>query len=144
MSQSSREVYDALLAEGYAVTPQVAVGGYRIDMVIEGGGDRRLAVELDGEKWHGPERWWADYRRQLALERMGWTFWRCWGSDWRLERAACLNDLRSVLDAMGIHAGHTAVHAHQYTEHRVLSEAPTSRPKVSLSADESCARWETR
>jgi transcription elongation GreA/GreB family factor len=61
------------------------------------------------------------------------------GSDWRLERAACLEDLRSVLDAMGIHSGHTAVQAHQYTEHRVLSEAPTSGPKVSLPADESCA-----
>ncbi len=60
LKEFEREVYDALLAEGYAVTPQVAVGGYRIDMVIEGGGDRRLAVELDGEKWHGPERWWAD------------------------------------------------------------------------------------
>jgi very-short-patch-repair endonuclease len=54
-SDFEREVYDALLAEGYGVTPQVAVGGYRIDMVIEGGGDRRLAVELDGEKWHSPE-----------------------------------------------------------------------------------------
>ena len=74
-------------------------------MVVEGGGDRRLAIELDGEKWHGPERWWADYRRQLALERMGWTFWRCWGADWRLNRSACLEDLISVLEAMGIRPG---------------------------------------
>ena len=120
-----REVYDSLVAEGYAVTPQVPVGDFRIDMVIEGGGDRRLAVELDGEKWHGPERWWADYRRQLALERMGWTFWRCWGSDWKLNRSACLQDLRSMLVSLGIRPGSSTVSWGEYTEHRIFENAPS-------------------
>ena len=123
-----REVYDSLLAQEYIVTPQVPVGSFRIDMVVEGGGDRRLAVELDGEKWHGPEKWWADHRRQLALERMGWTFWRCWGSDWRLNRSACLEDLTSVLEAMGIRPGNGATTgSHQFTEHRVLEMFPHPR-----------------
>jgi very-short-patch-repair endonuclease len=127
-SDFEREVYDSLLAQEYIVTPQVPVGSFRIDMVVEGGGDRRLAVELDGEKWHGPEKWWADHRRQLALERMGWTFWRCWGSDWRLNRSACLEDLTSVLEAMGIRPGNGATTgSHQFTEHRVLENAPTSK-----------------
>jgi very-short-patch-repair endonuclease len=121
-----KEVYDNLVAEGYAVTPQVPVGGFRIDMVIEGGGDRRLAVELDGEKWHGPERWWADYKRQLTLERMGWTFWRCWGSDWRLNRSACLQDLKSLLDSLGIRPGNASTLSGEYTQHRVY-ESPRSQ-----------------
>jgi len=124
-SDFEREVYDALLAKGYLVTPQVPVGSFRIDLVVEGGGDRRLAIELDGEKWHGPERWWADYKRQLALERMGWTFWRCWGSDWRLDRSACLNDVTLVLDALGIQPGTGTAASHQYTEYRVFEQAPT-------------------
>jgi hypothetical protein len=38
-SEFEREVYDRLVGEGYSVTPQVPAGGFRIDMVIEGGGD---------------------------------------------------------------------------------------------------------
>src|SRR6476469_9844468 len=71
-------------------------------------------LRRDGEKWHGPDRWWADYKRQVTLERMGWTFWRCWGSDWRLDRAACLSDLHSVLGAMGILPGQTPYASHEY------------------------------
>ena len=32
--------------------------------------DRRLAIELDGDKYHGPDRWADDIRRQRALERL--------------------------------------------------------------------------
>jgi very-short-patch-repair endonuclease len=130
-SEFETEVYDALVGLQYAITPQVPVGGYRIDLVVEGGADRRLAVELDGEKWHGPDRWWADYKRQVTLERMGWTFWRCWGSHWRLDRTACLADLQSVLESMGIQPGNAPHLSHAYTEHRVLTEPPilsTHRP----------------
>ncbi|ALS78617.1 hypothetical protein AUO94_08050 [Planococcus kocurii] len=48
------DVLRMILAKGYKVTPQVKVGQYRIDLVIEGLRDR-LAVECDGEKWHGPK-----------------------------------------------------------------------------------------
>jgi len=58
----------------------VRVACYYIDFVIEGDGDRRLAIELDGDNYHGPDRWDADIRRQKMLERLGRTFWRCWGS----------------------------------------------------------------
>ena len=124
-SDFEREVYDSLLAQGYIVTPQVPVGSFRIDMVVEGGGDRRLAVELDGEKWHGPERWWADHRRQLALERMGWTFWRCWGSDWS---SIVQLALRFDFGIGGNGIPHSATTwSHQFTEHRLLENAPTSK-----------------
>lgn len=48
------DVLRMILAKGYKVTPQVKVGQYRINLVIEGLRDR-LAVECDGEKWHSPE-----------------------------------------------------------------------------------------
>ena len=92
-SPFEREVGERLLKLGYRLRPQVAVGGYRIDFVVEGTGDRRLAVELDGDAYHGPDKWVADLHRQRALERMGWTFWRCWGSHWRADPDACLDDL---------------------------------------------------
>lgn len=76
-SGCERDVGRRLLALGYRLRPQVPVAGYAIDFVIEGAGDRRLAVELDGDNRHGPERWADDIRRQKILERLGWTFWRC-------------------------------------------------------------------
>ena len=63
-----REVGRRLLARGYRARPQVRVGGFRIDFVVEGEGDRRLAVELDGDRFHGPDRWADDLRRQEQPE----------------------------------------------------------------------------
>ena len=67
----------ALTSRGYRVIPQVKTGAYRIDMVIEGVGDVRLAIECDGDEFHGPDRWAHDMNQQRVLERVGWVFWRC-------------------------------------------------------------------
>jgi very-short-patch-repair endonuclease len=101
-SQFEREFGARLLDLGYRIRPQVPVAGFRIDFVIEGAENRRLAVELDGDRWHSPERWAEDFRRQNALERLGWTFWRCWGSNWVADPNACLADLQRTLERMGI------------------------------------------
>ena len=97
-----RDVYGELFARGYRVIPQVPAAGYRIDMVVEGADDRRLAIELDGDEFHGPDRWPADMARQRVLERAGWTFWRCFASTWSLRREAVLGELLALLEKMGI------------------------------------------
>jgi very-short-patch-repair endonuclease len=97
-----RDVYTELFTRGYRVIPQVPAAGYRIDMVIEGADDRRLAIELDGDEFHGPDRWAADMGRQRVLERAGWTFWRCFASTWSLQREAVLAELLAQLESMGI------------------------------------------
>jgi very-short-patch-repair endonuclease len=101
-SKFERDFGRCLLELGYRLKPQVPVGGYRIDFVIEGADDRRLAIELDGDMYHGPDKWAEDVRRQKALERLGWVFWRCWGSSWIADRQGCLDDLRATLDRLGI------------------------------------------
>ena len=97
-----REVYTELFERGYRVIPQVPAAGYRIDMVVEGANDRRLAIELDGDEFHGPDRWAADMGRQRVLERAGWIFWRCFASTWSLQRDAVLAELLAQLASMGI------------------------------------------
>jgi very-short-patch-repair endonuclease len=97
-----RDVYSSLVDLGYRVTPQVKSGSYRIDMVVEGANDMRLAIECDGDEFHGPDRWPADMQRQRILERAGWVFWRCFASTWSLRKADVLAELRSRLQAMGI------------------------------------------
>jgi very-short-patch-repair endonuclease len=97
-----REVYSALVERGYRVLPQVRTGAYRIDMVVEGAGDVRLAIECDGDEFHGPDRWPQDMARQRVLERAGWTFWRCFASTWLLRRDDVFAELVGRLTAMGI------------------------------------------
>ena len=97
-----RDVYTELFKRGYRVIPQVPAAGYRIDMVVEGADDRRLAIELDGDEFHGPDRWAADMGRQRVLERAGWIFWRCFASTWSLQRDAVLAELLAQLAGMGI------------------------------------------
>lgn len=101
-SPFERDVFDELVQRGYRVIPQVRVGSYRIDMVVEGENDARLAVECDGDRYHGPDQWDHDIRRQRVLERAGWTFWRCFASNFVLHRADVVEDLLATLQRHGI------------------------------------------
>lgn len=105
-SDFERHVYEVIRAKGYSVRTQVAGGDqttleYRIDLVVQG--ERaRLAVECDGDEWHGPERYEQDMFRQRQLERVGWIFFRISESDFYRNREASLEPLWRNLDRLGI------------------------------------------
>lgn len=101
-SEFERDMFDELVAAGYRVEPQVRCGGFRIDFVVEGLEGRRIAVECDGDRFHGPGQWGEDMARQRVLERAGWTFWRCFGSNFRRKRKAVLEDLFTTMADQGI------------------------------------------
>lgn len=86
---------------GYRVSPQFPVAGYKIDIVVEGG-DRRMAVECDGDHWHGPERYDDDLRRQHQLERAGWTFERVRSSVYYSNAKSALGSVLRRLNELGI------------------------------------------
>jgi very-short-patch-repair endonuclease len=96
------EMFDELTKRGYRVQPQVPSGGYRIDFVVEGNEGRRLAIECDGDRFHGPGQWQDDMARQRVLERAGWTFWRCFASSFVRRRREVLDDLMGTLGKLGI------------------------------------------
>jgi very-short-patch-repair endonuclease len=96
------EMFDELVKRGFRVEPQVPCGGYRIDFVVEGNEGRRLAIECDGDRFHGPGQWQDDMMRQRVLERAGWTFWRCFASSFVRRREAVLTDLMQALQNLGI------------------------------------------
>lgn len=100
-SDFEREVLRMIVAKGYRVRPQVKVGKYRIDLVVEGLRDR-LAVECDGERWHGPEKWEEDMERQYSLERAGWKFWRVRGRQFYYDKIQSMESLWIELDRLGI------------------------------------------
>ncbi|MGG3920281.1 AAA domain-containing protein [Parageobacillus thermoglucosidasius] len=103
-SKFEEDVYRMIVAKGYRVIPQVKVGsvGKRIDLVVEGMRSR-LAVECDGDQWHGLDKWEDDIERQRVLERVGWTFWRVRGSQFYLDPEKAMSSLWEKLDEMGIY-----------------------------------------
>jgi very-short-patch-repair endonuclease len=118
-SPFEREVYDELAGRGFHVTPQVRVGQYRIDMVVEGHNDARLAIECDGDRYHGPSKWADDIHRQRVLERAGWVFWRCFASSFVRRRTAMVADLlRSLAEREIEPVGGEGAPRSVHTEHR--------------------------
>lgn len=96
------EVAKALAARHYPIQQQFPVGSYRIDIaIIEG--ERRIAVECDGERWHsGEQKLLEDLERQTVLERLGWRFIRIRGSRYYADKMATLEGVFSQLEALGV------------------------------------------
>jgi very-short-patch-repair endonuclease len=126
-----RDVYKRLIKKGYNIVPQVKVGVFSIDLVVEGENDQRLAIELDGDKYHPPEKWMDDWKRQRTMERVGWKFWRCWGSSYTIDPEGCIEDLIAVLNSMQIFPCENSTGSNIYTEQRVY-EKEQSEPDFEL------------
>lgn len=96
-----QRVFNKIVERGYLVTPQYEASGYRIDLVVTGT-HSRLAVECDGDAWHGPEQYTADLARQRDLERCGWRFFRVRESAFYVDADSSLAGLWDLLDELDI------------------------------------------
>ena len=108
-SDFERHVYRRITTRGFHVRTQVCVGDptnhrYRIDLVVEGM-QGRLAVECDGDRWHGPDRYEQDMARQRDLERAGWQFARIRGGDFYRDREQAMEPVWAELERLGIRPG---------------------------------------
>jgi very-short-patch-repair endonuclease len=92
-----------LVGKNFRVLPQFRVGNYRIDFVVVGGG-KRLAVECDGERFHGPEKLLEDMERQANLERLGWKFARIRGSIFFQDEVRAMRPVFQRLNDLGVTA----------------------------------------
>ena len=100
-SPFEKRVLVNLAAANFVVLPQFKVGSYRIDLVVVGGG-KRLAVECDGERHHGPEKLQEDMDRQAILERLGWQFVRIRGSVFFRNEERAMQSVFRKLEELGI------------------------------------------
>lgn len=93
------DVYNDIVKKGYNVIPQyeVAKGKYRIDLVVLLPDGTKIAVECDGDKWHGAEQHQNDIMRQKVLERCGWQFFRVRGYAYYTNREKALEPLWKLL-----------------------------------------------
>ncbi|XVS66404.1 AAA domain-containing protein [Actinosynnema sp. CA-299493] len=97
-----QRVFNRLVDRGYSVVPQFPAEGYRIDLVVVGA-KARLAVECDGDAWHGPDAYERDMARQRDLERCGWRFFRIRESEFYADRPAVMARLWETLQELDIH-----------------------------------------
>ncbi len=94
------DVYLRIADRGFRVLPQYRAGRHSIDLVIEG--KSRLAIECDGDHWHGPDKFDEDMARQRQLERAQWRFLRVRGSAFYRDPDAALVPLWARLSELGI------------------------------------------
>ena len=98
-------VASELVKNGYHIVQQLAVGAYRIDMVAVYG-DKKIAIECDGELYHsGEDKVREDMERQAILERIGWKFIRIRGSEYYKDRNTTINRVVKELKNYGIEPG---------------------------------------
>jgi len=102
-SDFERDVLGRLTDRGFRPVPQFRIGGYRIDFVLNAPDGRRLAIECDGDSYHGPEQWESDMRRQAVLERVGnCVFVRIRGSIFAREPEAAMRPLWQRIEELDI------------------------------------------
>ncbi|MER7437685.1 AAA domain-containing protein [Pseudonocardia alni] len=97
-----QRVHNRIASRGYTLIPQFESLGYSIDIVAVGP-TRRLAIECDGDFWHGPEAYQRDMGRQRELERCGWRFHRILESEFYRDPVAALEPLWATLAELDIH-----------------------------------------
>lgn len=98
------DVFLRIVDKGYYAVPQFEVAGYSIDLVVEGLRGR-LAIECDGDQWHGPDRYEADMMRERTLIRCGCTFWRIRGSEFYHDPDQAMASLWELLNKLRIAPG---------------------------------------
>ena len=67
------------------------------------GGQGRLAIECDGDHWHGADKYEEDMQRQRQLERCGWEFFRVRESHFYASESEALKGLWPLLEQRGIY-----------------------------------------
>ena len=126
-----------LINKGYRVISQWKVGSYRIDMVIEDG-DKRIALECDGGRWHTIDNLPDDIKRQNILERLGWTFIRIRSSEYYRYPEETMKKVVSELTNFGIKPNYSindeAIEVNQSNDNELLE-------RIKRKANNIRMRW---
>jgi len=88
-------LFTAMLLEGWIPAVQACIGDIRVDLALEAGPGRRLAIEVDGgEARHGSQRTLA---REAYLDCMGYRLLRLQGASLREDPSPAITRIRSEL-----------------------------------------------
>lgn len=125
-----QRVHNRLVERGFTLTPQFEVMGYRIDLVVVGA-HTRLAVECDGDHWHGPDQYLADLGRERDLRRAGWEFFRLRESSFYVDEHVALAPLWRRLEDLEIRPRRGNSASSSVTPESPVSPATPGSPDTS-------------
>jgi DNA replication protein DnaC len=108
------DVFLALIDRGYRVLPQYPVAQKRIDLVVEDS-QRRIAIECDGDEWHGPDEYEADCLREGIISRCGWQFARVRASSFYAQRVKAIEKLIDKITLHGVRPWNPSVTDEAYS-----------------------------
>lgn len=95
-----REIYSRIKEMGYKIIPQIKIGVYNIDFIIEGESNK-AAVICEGDKDNNMDIANA-LMQQINLERIGWNFIRVKASEYYLNKENTLEKVCDKLNELGI------------------------------------------
>lgn len=95
------EIYNELTKLGYTLVPQYPVSKYRIDLGLIFPNGSKIAIECDGDQYHGIEEYQNDIMRQKVLERCGWQFIRIRGCEYFSDKSNTIAKVVEVLKDLG-------------------------------------------
>lgn len=128
------DVYNDIVTNNYSVIPQyeVAKGRYRIDLVTLLSNGIKIAIECDGDKYHGAEQFQNDLMRQKVLERCGWQFFRVKGAEYYSDRKKALEPLWKLLRTNDTQKEEQPItnNHHQGQEEIIIEVRETVEPEV--------------
>lgn len=79
------EICEFLRANGYDAETQVGCSAFKVDIAVkpQRSVNYVLAIECDGRTYHSSKATRdRDRLRQSILQRMGWSYYRVWSTDW--------------------------------------------------------------
>ncbi|HEX6811959.1 MAG TPA: AAA domain-containing protein [Planctomycetota bacterium] len=136
-SDFERDLCQQLTTHGYRVLRHYPVGDGVIELVVEGKGGRRLAVQCDGDRPLTDEEVEQMLLWQLALRRLGWEFIRVRASEALVAFEPAFERLCARLQERGVQplpAGET--------EPAEVAPADPLQVKVIRRAEQIRSRWQ--
>ena len=125
----------ALSDRGYHIVQQWKVGSYRLDIVVVCG-NKKVAIECDGERWHsGEEKIREDMERQTILERLGWKFIRIRGSEFYRDSEKAIERVINELSDYSI-MPENAFEIHNENRETELLKRVKARAHIILKGDD--------
>ncbi|MGK0468516.1 AAA domain-containing protein [Clostridium sp.] len=131
-SEFEKRVMKYLIERGYKISPQWEVGSFRIDMVAIYK-HKKVAIECDGEQWHGEDKLEEDMNRQGILERLGWRFIRIRGSEFFSGEEDAMENVIRKLNDLDIYPDEKS--------DEISKEECGLKEKIILRADEIRELW---
>lgn len=130
-SDFEKRVLRYLIDAGYTIVkPQYWVGAYRLEFAIRQG-SLKVAIECDGEQFHGSDKLDEDIARQATLERLGWRFIRIRCA--RISLVCLVDESSTMLIARSTCSETGGVLGNEYVEARWIESLSRSASK-SVSA----------